>query len=549
MKSAMHKSWAIAIFAALALSACSTQPGTIFRTLTFDDGKSFTTGARQRLISNIEPGVASRPGQVDPQRIVCVEPSPDVAIAVANSFGAGLSILGQGSGSISGAQAEGIAQLAERTVAIQALLKQGYQACLDYGNGAINGTTYSLRTSRLDDLMVTLILAEVAGGAFGRSGAAIGTKASASASAKLMEGLREDFDTAKAELAKENQKVADAEAKLTEAETATPQVPDDVKTAKAELKVAKAERDAARQLMTASADTAAQAAAEASEIIALGSLTAKPTAAIAKELGLMQERFIDVDPSKAWISACMIELGGTRLDASSYDKRFLEETVNLIEGGDRSDQTIGDFFLATNIGSETELTGICKDTLAEFIENVRDDRQTVRLKELDIESKRLDLLSRQAATEAAKPAVHIHPLASYKSLVDDDNALKAQKVNLAAATNPAASAGFSAADRQDLVAEKSTLSQVVDATLAQAATALATPKKAETDQIEANYLSLVTDPARNASPSERKLWKLKFGAQQASAKLMAEEIARISKKVNGASEEVVAFIKLISAIK
>lgn len=66
MISAIHKSRAIAIFAALALSACSTQPGTIFRLFTFDDGKSFTTGARQRLISNIEPGVASRPGQVDP---------------------------------------------------------------------------------------------------------------------------------------------------------------------------------------------------------------------------------------------------------------------------------------------------------------------------------------------------------------------------------------------------------------------------------------------------------------------------------------------------
>lgn len=472
-----------------------------------------------------------------------------MAIAVANSFGAGLSILGQGSGSISGAQAEGIAQLAERTVAIQALLKQGYQACLDYANGAINGTTYSLRTTRLDDLMVTLILAEVAGGAFGRSGAAIGTKASASASARLAEGLREDFDTAKAELAEANVKVADAKTKLTEAEAATPQVPDDVKTAKQELKVAIAERDAARQLMTASADTAAQAAAEASEIIALGGLTPKTDAAIAKELGLMQERFIDVDPSQSWISACMIELGGTQLVASEYDKRFLEETVTRIEGGDRSTETIGDFFLATNIGSGTVLTEICKDTLADFIENVRIDRQTVRLKELDIESKRLDILSRQAIAKTEKPASVIHPLAAYNLLIKDNAALKAQKIALVSKVIPAVSATFLAAARAKLVAEKAALAQIVDAFLAQANNALAASEKAKLDIIEARYISIMADTKRVGAPSERKLWKADFNHQQANAEHENTKLRALSKKLNDTSDEVDALIKKIDAVK
>ncbi len=273
MKSTLTR-LAVLPIAALLLGACSKQPGTILEMFSLNDGTSLTTGARQRLVSNIEPGITSRPGQVDPNRIICVEPSPDVAIAVANSFGVGISILGQGSGSLSGAQVEGIAQLAERTVAIQALLKQGYQACLDYANGAITGTTYSIRTSRLDDLMVTLIMGEIAGGAFGRSGAAIGTKASASASAKLAESLREDLDTAKADLAKANENVAEKQTALAEAKTALAADPDNdtlkgnVKAAKAELKVAKAERDALLQLMTASADTATQAAAEVNELIA-----------------------------------------------------------------------------------------------------------------------------------------------------------------------------------------------------------------------------------------------------------------------------------------
>ena len=158
------------LLAALALGACTTQPGTIFKQFSLNDGTSLTTGTRQRLVSNISPGLGSRPGRVYPVRIICTEPSPDVAVALANSFGFGVSVLGQGAGSVTGAQVEGIVQLGERTVAIQALLKQGYQACLDYANGAVTGTTYSLRTSRLDDLLVTLILGEVAGGAFGRSG-------------------------------------------------------------------------------------------------------------------------------------------------------------------------------------------------------------------------------------------------------------------------------------------------------------------------------------------------------------------------------------------
>ena len=548
----------IAILAALALGACSTQPGTIFRSLTLDDGKSFTTGARQRLISNHAIGVASRPGRVDPERIVCVEPSPDVAIAVANSFGAGISILGQGSGSISGAQAEGIAQLAERTVAIQALLNKGYQACLDYANGAITGTQYSLRTSRLDDLMVTLILAEVAGGEFGRSGAAIGTKASAQASAKLVEGLREDFDMAKAKLDKANENVADKEAALAEAETELAKMPDDKglqvkkETANKALKVAKAERDTLLQLMTASAATAAQAAAEINEVIALGGLTPKLDAAIAKELGAMQARFIEKDISQDFISTCLIELGLWK-DRNEFDNQFTRHALMLLKENKKgiTDETIRDFFLGTQIGGLTQLTKYCQTNLKDFIDEVRIDNQTARLKKLEIESKRLDLLSRRSAAETAKPAAPIHPLTSYKLLVEDHEALKAHKAKLDAVTIPAAGDVISPEDRQKLAVEQSALSQFVKAALAQAANALSAPEKGKVDQVEISYISIVTDTAtaRNGTPSVRKLWRLRFEEQQAIARRMVEEFGRYSKKLNDLSEEISAFIKLVSYIK
>lgn len=549
------KSASLGLFAALALSACATQPGTIFRTLSLDDGTTFTTGARQRVVSNIEPGVASRPGLVDPQRIVCAEPSPDVAIAVANSFGAGVSIAGQGSGSISGAQAEGIAQLAERTVAIQALLNKGYQACLNYANGAISGTQYSLRTSRLDDLMVTLILAEVAGGGFGRSGAAIGTKASATASAKLAEGLREDLDTAKADLAKANENVAEKQVALDDAETALAVDADNeglkgnVKAAKAELKVAKAERDALLQLMTTSADTATEAAAEASKVIALGGLTPKVDGTIAKELGAMQARFIDKDISQDFISTCLIELGLWKT-RSAFDDDFTGHALGLLKANEEgiTDETIRDFFLGTQIGGRTSLTEYCKDNLAEFIEKVRIDNQTARLKRLEIESKRLDLLSRQTVAESEKPATVVHPLASYNLLKNDDVALKAQKVKLTGKTTPPVSATFLVAARNKLVAEHAALVQIVDAILAQAVNALAVTEKAKLDQIEARYISIMVDTKKTGTPSERKLWQADFNQQQASGEHEDKKLKELSKKLNDASDEVDALIRKIDLV-
>ncbi len=87
-------------------------------------------------------------------------------------------------------------------------------------NGAINGTTYSLRQSRLDDLLVTLVLAEDAAGAFGRKGAAISTTASASAeaAASMMPQIGKGLDEAHNDLAKKQQELDEKEAALKEAD-------------------------------------------------------------------------------------------------------------------------------------------------------------------------------------------------------------------------------------------------------------------------------------------------------------------------------------------
>ena len=100
----------------------------------------------------------------------------------------------------------------------------------------------------------------------------------------------------------------------------------------------------------------------------------------------------------------------------------------------------------------------------------------------------------------------------------------------------------------ELVAERAALLQFVVAALAQATNALSASEKAKFDQVESSYISIVTDTARNGTPSERKLWRLRFGEQQAIAGRMVEELTRFSKKLNDLSEEINAYIKLITNI-
>ena len=124
---------------ALGAAACAAAPSTRLQGFGLDDGGSIATGANRRVILNVETHPTSRPGRVNPLRIVCAEPSPDVATVVANSFGASLNVLKKGNAAASGAQSQALAQLAERTVTVQLLRDQMYRACEAYANGAISG--------------------------------------------------------------------------------------------------------------------------------------------------------------------------------------------------------------------------------------------------------------------------------------------------------------------------------------------------------------------------------------------------------------------------
>ena len=134
----MWRKWRlVSAVAVLTLSACTQPPPVLLKNVRIGEDYGLATDVRSRLFTESEPGLFTRPGQIDPQTILCVEPPPDVAVALAGSVGFGIGVQGAGSASLSASQVEGVAQLAERTAGIQALLHQAYRACVDYRNGAI----------------------------------------------------------------------------------------------------------------------------------------------------------------------------------------------------------------------------------------------------------------------------------------------------------------------------------------------------------------------------------------------------------------------------
>jgi len=187
--------------AVLFLVGCQDS-GTFFRSKTLGGNESLLTSADLRTVNRVTPGGRISAGRINPAFVTCAEPSPDVAKAVSSSLSAGgaLSVQGIPSGvtpevaaAVTRARAESVAQLGERLATIQLLRDGLYRACEAYSNGAISDTTYALIVSRFDETMVTMLSTDVAGGAFGRSLAALGGEAAgtSSASADVQEKQRQ----------------------------------------------------------------------------------------------------------------------------------------------------------------------------------------------------------------------------------------------------------------------------------------------------------------------------------------------------------------------
>lgn len=553
MDIATIKTLAVTLALPLLAAGCGQQP--VFKTLTlYEDVPSYTTGARQRLISNMPTEAGSRPGRIEPVRIVCVEPSPDVAATVASSFGLGAGIVGQGAVSVSGAQSEGLAQLAERTTAIQALLKQGYQACIDYMNGAITGTTYSLRQARLDDLLVTLVLAENAAGAFGRRGASIGGEAAAdaSASASLLPIATQNLQQASNDLAAKEKAVAEKQAALTQAEAALARETDEAKkppleaevaAKKGELDAATAERDAALRSMTGLAKAVSSASAKINSVQGAGGLTAVTNPEIAKTLAGMQAAFINKDPEHAYISTCLTELGLWRAD-NEFDERLREKATQDIETGKLEPLTIKAY---SKVSGKTRLTDLCEKSIGTVIARAQANTQQRRMAVLEIEAKRVDLINLQTKPTSTEVSGTVHPSAVFAVAEAEKTTLATVSKVLNDLAVPAVSKTFDEDDRKALQANRTAALEAGKRLSKTAEDLLSASKKTAITAIEAKYTLLAADPRRLGTEQERDEWREDFALQQKEAGIHEERLSSLAIRMKAASGTIKAITAKINA--
>lgn len=136
-----------------------------------DDSSVLILDAKQRVLTQrkVDPDPEIQ-GKVRTGIVVCAEPSPDVANALSTALSTSLSAAlpsaagGKNfSADLSLSKAESIVQLGSRIATIQLLRDELADLCRSYANGAVTATTYTLRLSRLDKKMVTLLLSEAAG--------------------------------------------------------------------------------------------------------------------------------------------------------------------------------------------------------------------------------------------------------------------------------------------------------------------------------------------------------------------------------------------------
>ena len=97
-------------------------------------------------------------------KIVCVEPPPDVAKALQASLGGGLAVdatgIGNGNIQVDYHTSEALAELTGRVPGLLALRDGLFRACEAYANGSIGDAAYALILSRYGDILTTVILAD-----------------------------------------------------------------------------------------------------------------------------------------------------------------------------------------------------------------------------------------------------------------------------------------------------------------------------------------------------------------------------------------------------
>jgi|GEM_PF-1623347 len=296
----------VSAFATVALVAGCAEFSTVFRTTNLDEGASVVTDAQQRIVTNTKASVnENSPGINVPDRIVCLEPSPDVAQIFSNA----LSIVAKAgpatgpSGSAGLSSAVSLGQLVERLATIQLLRDELSHLCRAYANGSVSTTTYTLRLNRLDKKMVTLLMAEMSAGAFGRELTSLSSASSAQpgrqADQAALDKAYKDVQDARTDM--EGKRAAyDAAVKANGAAAAT--------TEKAAYDAALGDFNTKNALLFEQMTVHAAAAATANARGTPGSIPGRSDTnrhLIAAEITGLQRNYLDEDDLGILLSACI----------------------------------------------------------------------------------------------------------------------------------------------------------------------------------------------------------------------------------------------------
>lgn len=329
-------------FASIVLvCGCESGWNSIYRTVDMEGSgqDSVIVDAKQRVITNTSERGA---------RIICAEPSPDVAQGISQSIEAALSAATADNTTLSGSagysSAAAVAQLGERLATIQLLRDELADLCRAYANGAVTQTHYTLRLSKLDDKMVTLLMGEMASGAFGRQLASTNGVAGGSVTGGASEETITAMNTEIAELVSQtetekaewDQSVqALAAANSAEDKSGVPAAQQSERTKYNDYIASKAKLDERRrqlrELQVGFATTSASANANVAGEIR--NRDSGDRAEVAREISRLQQAYLDSDDLTVLLNACIAAMDSNGDDRSANDgsknpENLLRETCS-----------------------------------------------------------------------------------------------------------------------------------------------------------------------------------------------------------------------------
>ena len=177
------------------------------------------------------------------------------------------------------------------------------------------------------------------------------------------------------------------------------------------------------------------------------------------------------------------------------------------------------------------------------------NRQDLKLKELEVEAKRLDALGRGADVGGENAFEIIHPLASFNTATVRSGELTAKKTTLASTDIPPVSPKLSEGDRKKLLNDRSQAITRAETWLASATPTLAGTEETAIKELENQHIIIMGDPTRFGTGDERRAWQSRFELQQAQARARDRNLKSLALNLEESAREVDDLMNRIASVK